>query len=145
MSVVFGPNTRGVLQFLTRIEDLSAQQIDRVAGLWRQTSSQTRAEAWAEVRRTTTEEERYRILVAASAARRAALDTALNHQRHDWAFWAAVWDAVMAIAVCDRIGGHYDVLIAPVAAVMPSLEACRPDRLGPRLLSDTVCGRSGQP
>ncbi|MFI1564247.1 hypothetical protein ACH4ZX_14530 [Streptomyces sp. NPDC020490] len=145
MSVVFGPNTRGVLQFLTRIEDLSAQQIDRVAGLWRQTSSQTRAEAWAEVRRTTTEEERYRILVAASAARRAALDTALNHQRHDWAFWAAVWDAVMAIAVCDRIGGHYDVLIAPVAAVMPSLEVCRPDRLGARLLSDTMCGRSGQP
>ncbi|MEU5093647.1 hypothetical protein [Streptomyces sp. NPDC020996] len=145
MSVVFGPNTRGVLQFLTRIEDLSAQQIDRVAALWRQTSSQTRAEAWAEVRRTTTEEERYRILVAASAARRAALDTALNHQRHDWAFWAAVWDAVMAIAVCDRIGGHYDVLIAPVAAVMPSLEVCRPDPLGARLPSDTVCGRSGQP
>ncbi|GGZ97553.1 hypothetical protein ACFOOM_25320 [Streptomyces echinoruber] len=145
MSVVFGPNTRGVLRFLTRIEDLSAQQIDRVAGLWRQTSSQTRAEAWAEVRRTTTEEERYRILVAASAARRAALDTALSHQRHDWAFWAAVWDAVMAIAVCDRIGDHYDVLIAPVAAVMPSLGACRRDQFGTRHLPDTVFGRSGQP
>lgn len=145
MSVVFGPNTRRVLQFLTHIEDLSPQDIDRVAGLWRQTSSQTRAEAWAEVRRTTTDEERYRILVAASVARRAALDTAQSHHRHDWAFWAAVWDAVMAIAVCDRIGGHYDVLIAPVAAVMPILGVCRRDQLGPRHLPDAVLGRNGQP
>ncbi|MGY6024579.1 hypothetical protein [Streptomyces spinosirectus] len=145
MSVVFGPNTRRVLQFLTNIEDLSPQEIDRVAGLWRRTSSQTRAEAWAEIRRTTTDEECYRILVGASLARRAALDTAQSHHRHDWAFWAAVWDAVMAIAVCDRIGGHYAVLIAPVASVMPHLSVCRQDQLGIGHLPDAVVGRSGRP
>ncbi|MFJ9012548.1 hypothetical protein [Streptomyces canus] len=145
MSVVFGPNSRLVLQFLTHIEDLSPQEIDRVAGLWRQTSSQTRAEAWAAVRRTTTEVERYRILVAASVARRAALDKAQSHHRHDWAFWAAVWDAVMAIGVGDRIGGHYDVLIEPIAAVMPYLGVCRRDELGTRHLQDAMLGRSGHP
>ncbi|MFF2509408.1 hypothetical protein ACFVTY_39525 [Streptomyces sp. NPDC058067] len=145
MSVVFGPNSRRVLQFLTHIEDLSPQQIDEVAALWRQTSSQTRAEAWAQVRRTTTDEERHRILVAASVARRTALDAATSHHRHDWAFWAAVWDAVMAIAAGDRIGGHYDVLIAPVAAVMPFLGVCRRDELGTRHLPDAVLGGSGQP
>jgi hypothetical protein len=145
MSVVFGPNSRRVLQFLTHIEDLSPQQIDRVAGLWRQTSSQTRAEAWAEVRRTTTDEERYRTLVAASVARRTALDTAQLHHRHDWAFWAAVWDAAAAVAVCDRIGGHYDVLTAPVAAVMPFLGICRRDELATRHVAQAVRGRSGAP
>lgn len=129
MISVFGPNSRRVLQFLTHIEDLSSQEIDRVAELWKQTSSQTRAEAWSDVRRATTDEERYRILVAASVARRAALDAAHTHHRHDWAFWAAVWDAAAAVAVCDRIRGpHYDVLIAPVAAVMPSLARCTPAR-----------------
>ncbi|MEV6946978.1 hypothetical protein AB0N07_34460 [Streptomyces sp. NPDC051172] len=145
MSVVFGPNSRRVLQFLTHIEDLTPEQIDRVAAVWRQTSSQTRAEAWAEVRRTTSDEERYRILVAASVARRAALDAAQTHHRHDWAFWAAVWDAVMAIAVCDRIGGHYDVLIAPIADVMPFLGVHRRDQLRTRHLPDAVFGGSGQP
>jgi hypothetical protein len=145
MSVVFGPNSRRVLQFLTHIEDLSPQEIDRVAGLWRQTSSQTRAEAWAEVRRTTTDEERYRILVAASVARRTALDAAQSHHRHDWAFWAAVWDAAAAVAVCDRIGGHYDVLIAPVAAVMPFLGICRRDELATCHVAQAVLGGSGAP
>ena len=53
MSIIFGPNSRRVLQFLTHIEDLSPEELDRVADLWKQTSSQTRAEGWAEVHRTT--------------------------------------------------------------------------------------------
>jgi hypothetical protein len=130
MNAIFGPNSRRVLQFLTHIEDLSPEEIDRVADLWKQTSSQTRAEGWAEVRRTTTDEERYRILVAASVARREALDAAQSHHRRDWAFWAAVWDAAAAVAVGDRIGSHYDVLVGPLAAVMPSLAQCRRDELG---------------
>ncbi|GAA1665502.1 hypothetical protein [Streptomyces yatensis] len=143
MSVVFGPNSRRVLQFLTHIEDLSPEEIDRVADLWKQTSSQTRAEGWAVVHRTTTPEERYRILVAASVARRAALDTARNHQRHDWAFWAAVWDAATAVAVCDRIGSHYNVLVAPLAAVMPSLAHCRRDEFSIRELQGAVLKGGG--
>jgi hypothetical protein len=138
MSNIFGPNSRRVLQFLTRIEDLSSEEIDRVADLWKQTSSQTRAEAWAEVRRTTTDEEQYRILVAASVARRAALDTAQMHNRRDWAFWAAVWDAAAAVATCDRIGSHYIVLVGPLAAVMPSLAHCRSDRFAGHRLHDEI-------
>ncbi|AQW51751.1 hypothetical protein [Streptomyces violaceusniger] len=143
MSVVFGPNSRRVLQFLTHIEDLTPEEIDRVADLWKQTSSQTRAEGWAVVHRTTTPEERYRILVAASVARRAALDAAQNHQRHDWAFWAAVWDAATAVAVCDRIGSHYNVLVAPLAAVMPSLAHCRRDEFSIRELQGAVLKGGG--
>jgi hypothetical protein len=141
MSAVFGPNSRRVLQFLTHIEDLSPDEIDRVADLWKQTSSQTRAEAWAEVRRTTTDEERYRILVAASVARRAALDAAQHHRRRDWAFWAAVWDAAAAVAVCDRIGSHYDDLVGPLAAVMPSLKHCRRDELRGYQLQEGILKR----
>lgn len=143
MSTVFGPNSRRVLQFLTHIEDLSPDEIDRVADVWKQTSSQTRAEGWAAVRRTTTDEERYRILVAASVARRAALDAAQSHHRRDWAFWAAVWDAAAAVAVCDRIGSHYDVLIGPLAAVMPSLAHCRRDHLSGYQLQEGVLKRGG--
>lgn len=141
MSTVFGPNSRRVLQFLTHIEDLSADEIDRVAELWKQTSSQTRAEAWAAVRHSTTDEERYRILFAAAVARRTALDTAQIHSRHDWAFWAAVWDAAAAVAVCDRIGGHYDVLIGPLTAVMPSLRRCRRDELSRSQLQEGFLGK----
>lgn len=143
MSTIFGPNTRRVLRFLIHIEDLSSEEIDRVADLWKQTSSQTRAEAWAEVRRSTTDEERYRILVAASVARRAALDTAQSHHRQDWAFWAAVWDAAAAVAVCDRISSHYDVLVNPVAAVMPSLAHCRRDQFGSGLRESVLRGGGG--
>ncbi|MES4902610.1 MULTISPECIES: hypothetical protein [unclassified Streptomyces] len=143
MSVIFGPNSRRVLQFLTHIEDLSPEEIDRVADLWKQTSSQTRAEGWAEVHRTTSDEEQYRILVAASVARRAALDAARAHGRHDWAFWAAVWDAAAAVAVCDRIGGHYNVLVAPLAAVMPSLAHCRRDELSTLELQGAVLKGGG--
>lgn len=144
MNAVFGPNTRRVLQFLTHIEDLSPEEIDRVADLWRQTSSQTRAEGWAEVRRTTTDEERYRILVAAAVARRAALDAAHSHHRQDWAFWAAVWDAAAAVAVCDRIGSHYHVLVGPLAAVMPILAHCRRDERSSRFRA-SILERGAQP
>ena len=138
MSVVFGPNTRRVLQFLTRIPDLTPQQIDRVADLWKQTSSQTRAECWAELRRTTTAEERFRIQVAAQVARRTAQDTARRNHRADWAFWAAVWDATGAIAAGDRIGVYYDFLVAPIAAVLPHLASGSSDQVRGRHPQEAV-------
>ncbi|MFK4274244.1 hypothetical protein ACI2L5_56880, partial [Streptomyces milbemycinicus] len=68
---------------------------------------------------------------------------ARNHHRHDWAFWAAVWDAAAAVAVCDRIGSHYNVLVAPLAAVMPSLAHCRRDELSTRELPGAVLKGGG--
>ena len=44
----------------------------------------------------------------------------LNH-RTDWAFWAAAWDAAAAIAADDGKSSHYEVLAAPVTAVLPYL------------------------
>ena len=51
-------------------------------------------------------------------ARREALAAACRAQRTDWAFWAAACDAT---AAGDRIGRHYDTLVAPFAQVMPAL------------------------
>lgn len=138
MSAVFGPNTARVVRFLACIPDLTPEQIDRAADLWKQTSSQTKAECWAEVRRTTTEEERFRILVASHVARRAALDIAHRYHRLDWAFWAAVWDATGAIAAGDRVGACYDILVGPLADVLPSLTASRSDTLPGRHPQEAV-------
>jgi hypothetical protein len=143
MSAVFGPNTRRVLRFFAHIPDLAPEQLDRAADLWKQTSSQKRAECWAEVSRTTTDEERSRILVAAHVARRAALDVAHRHHHTDWAFWAAVWDATGAIAAGDRLGGCYDILVRPLAAVLPSLTAGRDDALHGRHPQEAVLGGEG--
>jgi hypothetical protein len=44
-------------------------------------------------------------------------------RRADQAFWAAACDASAAVAARDRIGRHYDTLVAPFAEVMPSLAA----------------------
>ncbi len=127
MKTIFGPHTRRVLEVLTRLRALSPGDVDLVAVNWKHASGVDRAEAWAQLNRATSRDERYPILAAAAAGRRTAMDTARNLNRTDWAFWAAAWDAAAAVAAADVIGGYFDVLAAPVAEVMPSLAE---DRVG---------------
>jgi len=122
---VFGRHTWQVLDFLGRLRDLSPAEIDLVTSAWKQASDLDRAEAWARLHTITTESERREILAAASAARRAAMETTRTFRRPDWAFWAAAWDAAAAIAADDRLGSSYDTLTAPLAAVVSSPTGCR--------------------
>jgi hypothetical protein len=151
MKHIFGPQTQRLQAFLADLRDLSPAEVDRVSGAWKQARDLDRAEAWAQLQRVTTQNERYPILAAASAARRAAMDTARGLLRHDWAFWAAAWDAAAAITAGDRIGSYYDVLTAPLATVMPSLARGRAGARyaahapAPRLPSEPVHPRSGYP
>ncbi len=125
MNEVFGRHTWQVLDFLGRLRDLSPAEIDLVTSAWKQASDLDRAEAWARLHTITTESERREILAAASAARRAAMETTRTLRRPDWAFWAAAWDAAAAIAADDRLGSSYDTLTAPLAAVVSSPTGCR--------------------
>jgi hypothetical protein len=149
MKTVFGPHTRRVLEVLAGLRALSPGDIDLVAVSWKHASDLDRAEAWAELHRATSRDERYPILAAAAAGRRTAMDTARNLHRTDWAFWAAAWDAAAAVAAADVLGSHFDVLAAPVAEVMPSLaqgqvSAQSPARVpSPRSQQDSV--PEGQP
>jgi hypothetical protein len=151
MKPIFGPQTQRLLAFVADLRDLSPAEVDRVTNAWKQVRGLDRAEAWAQLQRVTTEQERYPILAAASTARRTAMETARRLLRPDWAFWAAAWDAAAAIIAGDRIGSHYDVLTAPLATVMPSLA---PSRTGagyaiqapaPRVPPEPVRSRSGYP
>jgi hypothetical protein len=121
MMSMFGPNGQRVLALIAAIPGLSADQVDQVTVAWKQGSRDRRARAWTKLNRMTDEDERYRILAAASLARREALETAHRADRVDWAFWAAACDAGAAVAVGKRIGEHYDTLVAPFAAVVPVL------------------------
>jgi hypothetical protein len=125
MTSMFGPHGQRVLALITCIQGLSADQVDQVTSAWRRSSPGSRARAWAQLNRTTAEDERYRILAAAALARREALDTARRTNRMDWAFWAAACDAGAAVAAGDRIGPHYDTLLAPFATAVPALD-CSP-------------------
>jgi hypothetical protein len=127
MNQVFGRDSQRVLTLITRIADLSPADVDRVTSAWKQASIPDRARAWARLARATTEQERSRILVAASLARAEALEAAHRLDRMDWAFWAAASDAAAAVAAGTRIGRPYETLTAPLAAVMPALRA-RPGR-----------------
>lgn len=120
---IFGPNGQRVLALITGIPVLSAEQVDQVTGMWKRGNPDDRASAWAQLNGTTTEEERYEILAAASLARREALEASRRMRRDDRAFWAAACDASAAVAAGNRIGRHYDVLVAPFADVMPCLAA----------------------
>jgi hypothetical protein len=122
MTSMFGPNGQRVLALLTGIPGLTAHQVDQVTSAWKQSCPRDRAQAWARLNRTTAEEERYRMLAAASLARREALETARRLHRADWAFWAAACDAGAAVAAGDRLGRHYDTLVAPLAEVMTALD-----------------------
>ena len=130
MKDVFGHRTRQVLDFLARLRDLSPAEIDLVTSAWKQASDTDRAEAWARLHTITTPGERQEILAAASAARRAAMESTRALPRPDWAFWAAAWDAAAAIAAADRIGSSYDTLTAPLAALVPSLTGGQTERQG---------------
>jgi hypothetical protein len=121
MTSIFGPNGQPVLALVSSIPGLSADQVDQVTSAWRHASPRDRARAWAQLNRATGEDERYRILAAASLARREALETARRVHQTDWAFWAAACDAGAGVAAGTAIGRHYDTLVAPFAAVMPAL------------------------
>jgi hypothetical protein len=121
MKSIFGPHTQRLQAFLADLRNLSPSEVDQVTSAWKQVRGLDRAEAWAQLQRVTTPNDRYSILAAASAARRTAMETARQLLRPDWAFWAAAWDAGAAITADDRIGSSYDVLTAPLATVMPSL------------------------
>jgi hypothetical protein len=120
MTSMFGPNGQRVLALIAAISGLSADQVDQVTVAWKQGNPRGRARAWARLNRAADEGEWYRILAAASLARREALDTARRVHRADWEFWAAACDAAAAVAG-ERIGRHYDTLVAPFAAVVPDL------------------------
>lgn len=130
MRAVFGPHTKRVVQFLTNLRDLSPIEIDMVTGIWKQADDLDRAQAWAQLQRATTQDERYLVLAAAAAARRVAMDTAHKRSRSDWASWAAACDAAAAIAAGDRLGADYDTLTAPLAAVMPWLATSQTSEQG---------------
>jgi hypothetical protein len=147
MKPIFGAQTQRLLAFVADLRDLSPAEVDRVASAWKQVRGLDRAETWAQLQRVTTQHERFRILAAASTARRTAMDTARRLLRPDWAFWAAAWDAAAAIIADDRIGRHYHVLTAPLATVMPSLARARyaAHAPAPRLPPEPVRSRSGYP
>jgi hypothetical protein len=121
MISIFGPNGQHVLALVSSIPGLSADQVDQVTSAWKHASPRGRARAWAQLNRAAGEDERYRILAAASLARREALETARRVHRTDWAFWAAACDAGAAVAAGAAIGRHYDTLVAPFATIMPAL------------------------
>src|SRR5258708_32918227 len=121
MRAIFGPHTEQVLALLSDLWRLSPQEINKVTRAWKEASDLNRAEALAQLNRAASREERYRILAAASVARRQAMDVAYIHHRTDWAFWAAAWDAAAAIAADDNSGSEYEILTAPLMTVLPSM------------------------
>jgi hypothetical protein len=137
---VFGGHTRQVLDFLARLRDLSPAEIDLVTNAWKQASDLDRAEARARLHNVTTQEERHPILAAASAARRAAMETTRTLRRPDWAFWAAAWDAAAAIAAAGRLANAYDSLTAPLALLVPSQTAGQAEPQGDARAGAVVAG-----
>jgi len=121
MTSMFGPHGERVLALITRIQDLSADQVDQVTSAWRGGSPGGRAQAWARLNGAVAEDERYRVLAAAALARHEALEAARRARRTDWAFLAAACDAGAAVAASAQIGSHYETLVAPFARVMPAL------------------------
>jgi hypothetical protein len=119
MKAIFGPHTRRVLQFLINLRNLSPADIDLVTSTWNKVNPVDRALAWAHL--ATTAKQDYPVTAAASAARRAAMDTARLLGRNDWAFWAAAWDAGAAITADDLADGDYRTLTYPLGTVMPAL------------------------
>ena len=124
MNQIFGRESQRVLALILRIADLSPAEVDQVTNAWKQVSALDRARAWTQLTRATTEQERYRILVAASVARKEALAAARRLRRMDWAFWAAASDAAAAVAAGTRLGRPYETLTGPLTAVMPALAPC---------------------
>lgn len=117
MTTVLGPNTRGVLHLISHLRRLDAERIDAVAEAWKRRSARARARARAAV-------------AHAALARDAAMTVASRHDRADWAFWVAAWDAAMAVAMGGMLTDRdYQELVGPLASVMPWLAVERPDRI----------------
>ena len=123
MKAIFGPNTPRVLQFLIRMRKLSPAEIDLVASTWNKVNPVDRAEARAHLQLATAATEEYPVAAAASAARRAAMDTARTLGRDDWAFWAAASDAAAAVTAEELTEGDYETLTSPLRAVVPDITA----------------------
>ncbi|MGY1727548.1 hypothetical protein ACI79J_11310 [Geodermatophilus sp. SYSU D01062] len=116
---IFGPGSQKLLGFLVQIPDLGPDDVDAVAGAWRRTPAEARATAWAAIQRAMPPEDRPLVHNAAMVARERAMSVALSHDRTDWAFWAAAWDAAGALAAEHRIsGGSYRVLVEPMAVAL---------------------------
>lgn len=122
MTNFLGPNTRGVLHLISSLGRLDGGQVEAVAEQWRRQSQRARASAWAAIGQTTTPRERLATLHAAALARQEAMDVASRSRSADWAFWAAAWDAAVAVALCGRIGAdHHEALVGPIAQALPWL------------------------
>lgn len=130
MKPIFGPHTPRLLQFLTSMRRLSPAAIDLVTSTWKEASPLDRALAWAHLRLATAANEEYPIMAGASAARRAAMETARRLGRDDWAFWAAAWDAGAAITADGLAEGDYQTLTCPLCTVMPALKLAEPEECG---------------
>ncbi|GAA2754803.1 hypothetical protein [Actinopolymorpha rutila] len=145
MTDVFGPNTRGVLHLISHLNRVTGAQIDEVVAAWRRQSRSERALAWASLGHGTTPAERRAILDAAVQARRDAMAAAQRHQRTEWAFWAAAWDAAAAVAAGDRMEEeNYRVLVEPLAAALPWLRGRTPTRLSRSGLQATIASFGGR-
>lgn len=130
MRTVLGPNTRGVLHLISHLRRLDAAQIDAVAAAWKRQPARDRARAWAAAAHTAETEQRVGVLAAAGLAREEAMTVAARHDRTDWAFWAAAWDAAAGVAVGGLIDDRdYQQLVGPMADAIPWLAVGRPDRL----------------
>jgi hypothetical protein len=121
MTSMFGTNGQQVLALIASIQRFSAEQVDEVTSAWRRGSPHGRNRAWARLSRCADEDARYRILAAASCARREALEAARRLHRSDWAFWAAACDAAAAVAAGAQISQDFESLVAPFATVVPAL------------------------
>jgi hypothetical protein len=139
MKPIFGPHTPRLLQFLTSIRKLSPAAIDLVTRVWNEASPLDRALARAHLQLGTAANEEYPIIAAASAARRAAMETARRLGRDDWAFWAAAWDAGAAITADGLAEGDYQTLTCPLRTVMPALRRAEPGQpLHPGLIAEEL-------
>ena len=119
MTGIFGPHTCRLVRLLADLSNLGFGDLGTVATAWWDADDRARAEAWVEVHCAVTDLERYRILAAASVARRAALEVAARYRRTNWGFWVAATEAGAALAAGDRIGSHYDTLVSALATAVP--------------------------
>ena len=139
MKAIFGPNTPRVLQLLTRMRKLSPAEIDRVATSWNQASALDRAQAWAHL--TAAAKEDCPVMAAASAARRAAMETARTLGGSDWAFWAAAWDAGAALITV----GHEGLSVGVDVVIHTEQEGPPSFKIIGRVASPTSMGSTASP
>lgn len=107
-------------RFFRALEALTAQQMEAVAGTWRQLPRQRRDAAWAAIRRFWRSGAGDDSLDQAFRARGAASELARLAGIHDWAFPAAALDAALAVAEADKLSErYYRPLVQPMAQALP--------------------------